>query len=244
MALPSTGTREDAQTYTLRRLEKRYGDKIEFVYPDQYCGRIFHDHARNAYVEQFLKSDCDLMWFLDSDVIPPENVLDLVTEHGDKWKLAGAPYPVWMTPAGYENKQVVYTVYRNTEHAKMAACNIPMQGQDFVDGIATGCIFIHREVLEKLSKPYFEFKYHPETRDIVEGEDLGFCKKTSELGYQFFIDYTMVCHHYKKVSLVEVNNYAMEYAQKAVLASHRAFKQELAKRRLEQKPKSRLILPK
>lgn len=244
MGLPSTGGREDSQNYVLRMLEKKYADKIEFVYPELCVSRIFHDHARNVYMEQFLKSDCDIMWFLDSDVVPPSNILDLITEHGDKWKLAGCAYPVWMTPPGYDTKQVVFTVYRKV-NGNLSAAHIPMQGTDFVDGIATGCLFIHREVAEKLKKPYFEFKYNPENRDIVEGEDLGFCKKVNELGYQFFIDFSMVSHHFKKVSLLEVNNYAMQLAQKAVVANDRMIRQAIAKKKLAapQKQTSRLILP-
>lgn len=249
MAIPSTGDRIDAQCYTLRRLEKKYGDKIEFVYPEIYCARIFHDHARNAYVDAFLKTDCDLMWFLDADVVPPDNVLDLITEHGDKWKLAGAPYPVWMTPAGHDNKQIVFTTYvKDQENGKFYTSNAPLQGQTFIDGVATGCIFIHREVIEKLNKPYFEFKYNSEDRDIAEGEDLGFCKKVSELGYKFFIDFSMVCHHYKKVSLLEVNDYIIDQQQKTIIACDKAIRSAFAKAKISQlekqdKKPSRLILP-
>lgn len=239
------GSREDAQIYRLRQLEKKYAETIELVYPDIFVGRLFHDHARNAFVEQFLNSDCDILWFLDSDVVPPENILDLIVQHGDKWELAGAPYPVWMTPAGETNKQVVFTVYTKNSTGKLAAAAIPFEGTAMVDGVATGCLFIKRSVFSKLSKPYFEFKYHNESRDIAEGEDLGFCKKVSELGYQFFIDFSMLCHHYKKVSLLEVNNYMLQHAHKAVLACDRAFRQALAKKSLEgSQRKSNLILPK
>ena len=243
LGIPSTGDRHDSQNYLLRKLEKVYADKVELVYPESYVGRIFHDFARNEYVKQFLASDCDILWFLDSDVIPPINVLDLVTVHGEKWKLAGAPYAVWMTPPGDDSPSVVYTCYLKGDNGGLYASAIPEQGLGWVDGIATGCIFIHREVLEKLSEPYFEFKYDEKTRCVVEGEDLGFCKKTADLGYRFFIDYSMVCHHFKKVSLLDVNNYAMKQMQRALTAYERKIRQVLAKQMLKEKPKSRLILP-
>lgn len=250
MGIPSTGDRLDAQNYMLRRVAKKYEDRIELVYPDIFVSRIFHDFARNKYVEQFLASDCDILWFLDSDVLPPDRVLDLVTEHGDKWDLAGAPYPVWMTVDGYEDKQVLFCVYKALEGStKLHAAKIPFDGStDFVEGIATGCIFIKRKVLEEMTKPYFEFKYNEEDRSMTEGEDLGFCLKANKLGYKFFTDYSMLCHHFKKVSLLDVSTYTQFQVQQAIDASDTALRQILAKKKLErmakqQLPQSRLILP-
>lgn len=216
MGTISTGERSDFQTYVLRELEKKYADKITLVYPETCVHRKFHDYARNAVVEDFLATDCDILWFLDSDVAPPTNVLDLITESGDHWDLAGAPYPVFMTPAGYKGPQVVMCVYQQNENGLHAAA-VPQSGRAFVDGLATGCIFIKRDVFSKLKKPYFEFKFEPETRFMTEGEDLGFCRKVNDLGYKFFTDYSMVCKHYKNVDLLEVNNYAIDYSNQSVL---------------------------
>jgi hypothetical protein len=244
MGIPSLGTREDAQVYILREIEQKYAEKVELVYPNVLVKRIFHDFARNAIVEDFLKSDCDLLWFLDSDVVPPGNILDIVVEHYDKWQAAGAPYPIFMTPAGEEHPQVIFTVYRQAEGKGMVATQVPLEGTDFVDGIATGCIFLKREVLEGMSKPYFEFEYDKETREMTNGEDIGFCKKLSERGIKFFIDFSKVCDHYKKVGLLQMNNYAILRANNSVIAFHRGLRQELAKRQLSAaRPKSGLILP-
>ncbi len=252
MGICSTGDRVDAQNYFLRRMEKQYADKIEFVYPEIYVGRIFHDFARNSYIEQFMKTDCDMIWFLDSDIIPAERTLELVTEHGGKWELAGAPYPVWMTQPGFDGPQITYCVYKDLAgDGKLSPAAIPESGVGFIDGIATGCIFIRRSVIEKLKKPYFEFKYHPETREIQEGEDLGFCRKVNALGLKFFIDYSMLAHHMKKISLLDVSH-AIELQKQIVIDQcDRVIRQIVAKKELQRmnKPriepvKSRLILPK
>ena len=219
LGIPSTGNRLDAQVYMLRELEKRYGDRIEFVYPQWWCGRIFHDFARNEIVDEFLDSDCDILWFLDSDVCPAKHVLDLITCHGDKWQVAGAPYPVFMVAPGYGSdiKEVVYTVYN--EHFKeygLTPSRIPTSGYAFVAGMATGCLFIKREVFAQLKKPYFEFEFNPETRQLKTGEDLGFCMKLNELDIKTFTDFSMLCNHYKEVDLLAVNDYAMKFAKIAV----------------------------
>lgn len=254
MAIPTTGSIIDSQVYTLRELQETYKDVIEFVYPDSCVHRIFHDHARNALVEEFLATDCDVLWFLDSDITPSKHVLDLVAVHWDKWQVAGAPYPVFMTHSGEAGMQIVFAVYRGSNGKGMAPSVIPYEGTDYVDGIATGCLFIKREIFSKLKKPYFEFKYDEETRCMKEGEDLGFCLKLQKLGIKFFIDYSMVCRHQKSVDLLEMNNYAISYAQKAVNAYDKMFRGQLEEHqaRLKAKmtptsnlstPKSKLILP-
>lgn len=257
MGVPSTGKRHDGQCYMLRRVAERYKGRIELVYPDMFVSRIFHDHSRNMYVRQFLASNCDAIWFLDSDILPPDRVLDLVADHWEDWDCAGAPYPVWMTQEGYETKQVTYCVYRRSDDKPgLFPAAVPLNGGlDYVDGMATGCIFIKRHVFEKLQEPYFSFFYKEDTREITRGEDLDFCQKVSDLGYKFFLDYSMVCHHYKEVSLLDVDELIQSKVQEAIDASDSQLRQIIAKKKLEKMakqqaaerrievPKSNLILP-
>lgn len=250
VAMPTTGQVYDSTVHALRGLEKKYSDRIEFVYPDKLVRRIFHDFSRNAMVEEFLNTDCEVMWFLDSDIAPPEHVLDLITEHGDKWKVAGAPYPVFMTPPGEKDCAVFMCVYKHNDTKGMAAADVPYEGVEFVDGLATGCMFIKRGVFEQLEKPYFEFKYDPTDRKMLEGEDLGFCIKVNKLGHKFFTDYSMVCKHYKSVCLLEVNNYAINYANNSVKRYDSLIKsqveglvRQVAQSQVKGEQKSKLILP-
>lgn len=216
MGIPTVGTVCDAQQYALRSWEKNYGDQIEFVYPDVCIRRIFHDFARNGIVEDFLKTDCDVLCFLDSDISPCGDMLDLYLKYYEEWSCAGAAYPVFMSQPGRENQQIVYTVYKGSSDQGLAPTDIPASGTEYVDGIATGCIFIKRHVLEAMERPWFKFTYDEESRKLIGGEDISFCKKVGAMGYKFFIDYAKTCKHYKTVCLLEVNNYAAEYARASV----------------------------
>lgn len=221
MGIPSTGTRSDAQMYVLREIEETYKDTIELVYPEICIHRIFHDFARNAIVEEFLDSDCDVLWFLDSDIAPSKHILDLIAIHYDKWKVAGGVYPVFVSRSQETNEPaIVFTVYKGSPEGKkgLYPSRIPYSGTEFVDGLATGCLFIKREVFAQLEKPYFEFKFKNESRELIEGEDLGFCFKLRALGIQFFTDYSMVCKHYKQVDLLDMNNYTISFTNTAILA--------------------------
>lgn len=251
MGIPSTGTRSDSQMYNLRLIEEKYGDRIEFVYPKQLTKRIFHDFARNCIVEEFLESKCDILWFLDSDIVPPVHVMDLITKHGHMWSAAGAAYPVQMM---VENEpSIVFTGYRMKE-GRLQATGVYRQGLEFVDGLATGCLFIRRGVFDLLDKPYFEFKYRREDMFMVEGEDLGFCRKLHELGIRFLTDWSMVCRHYKTIDLLDMNNYAVEFANKKLKAYDAQVKPQVIKLQKElnnlrgkvtpqQPSRSKLILP-
>lgn len=227
LAVPTTGSIVDSQSYAIREILDNYGEHVEIIYPKQCVRRVFHDFARNMLVEEFLESDADILWFLDSDITPPQYILDLVTLHKDKWLVAGATYPVVMTPIEGQGPELVFTCYRKNEKTgNLAVSNVPTSGQDFVDGLATGCLFIKREVFSKLEKPYFEHRYETETRHLKEGEDLGFCRKLSNLGIKFFTDFSLVCKHQKHVDLLDMNNYAISYSNRNVLTALEVAKEE------------------
>ena len=243
MGIPSLGERSDAQCYSLRGIEKQYGDKVELIYPNHFVGRIFHDYARNKIVEDFLTTDCDVLWFLDSDIAPPIASIELVTKHFDQWEVAGCPYPLFLTPNGHDIPKVVFAVYSDLPNGGLKNKeSIPKNGTDFVDGMATGCLFIKRNVFEKLEAPYFEFKYDAKTRQMTEGEDLGFCHKVRKLGIRFFTDYELVCHHFKKVNLLDVNNYVITEFNERWMEQDRFMRSQIARAKLGV-GRSKLILP-
>lgn len=244
-SVPTTGTIADSQTYFWRRAEKLYGDRIEFIWPELCVRRIFHDAARNGHVEDFLKSEAEILFFLDSDVVPPPDLFDMVLDH-EKWKVAGAPYPIFMTPAGMEQPQIMFTAYKGRGTKGLGAADVPPTGTEYIDGLATGCMFIKREVFEQLQKPYFAFKYDEETRAMTEGEDLSFCKKVTDLGYKFYVDYSKTARHYKSVCLLEMNNYTMDYAKRSVesyASLMKPFIEELQRRIKGMKKPSSIIAP-
>lgn len=243
MGIPSVGTRSDHQCYAMRRIEERYKDKIEFVYPELQVQRIFHDFARNGVVEDFLKTDCDVLWFLDADVVPHQDTMELITEHWDKWMLAGCPYPIWMGNKECDNEpQVFFTIYKEIEGGGLTYTKTTGKGCEFVGGLATGCMFIKRGVFDLLEKPYFEFKFKPDTREMIEGEDLGFCLKVNQLGMQFFVDHSLLASHYKTVNLFDVNNYAISYANAKVLDYDAAIRPQV--KALEEKLRAKVSAPK
>ena len=184
---------------------------------------------RNRIVRNFLKSDAEWLMTIDSDVSPSLDILDIL-EHNKKviapinfvWKSWGLA-PLLSTKA--EGKGYIVT---DPEKA-----NAPEQLVE-VDGTGTTCLFIHREVLEKMESPWFMFGYDKEGK-INLGEDYSFCQKAKELGYGIWIDKKFVTNHFKSTSLKSVNEYLMKEVSLSEKRLREKFKEELGKYNITKK---------
>lgn len=245
VAVPTVGSVSDAQVWFWREAEAKYSDRIEFIWPAQCVRRVFHDYARNCHVEEFLKTNADILFFLDSDVVPPPDVFDIVLEH-ERWQVAGAPYPIFVTPPGQKDPCIMFTAYKGRgANGGLGAADVPTSGTEYIDGLATGCLFIKRSIFAELEKPYFAFEYEHDTRAMTAGEDLSFCRKVTDLGYKFYVDYSKTCRHYKNVCLLEMNNYTMSYAKRSVETYAALIKPmiEEMSRRIRDQAKKKLVTP-
>jgi hypothetical protein len=59
-----------------------------------------------------------------------------------------------------------------------------------VEGIGMGCFLIKNEIFTKIEKPWFEFKWTPESNDYL-GEDIILCQKIMNAGYKIKVDTTL-----------------------------------------------------
>ena len=73
-----------------------------------------------------------------------------------------------------------------------------------VDGVGTGCLLIHRDVLKAIDPPWFKFQYtHDGTIEL--SEDYYFCEKAKAAGFELFLDPNCVCGHAKYLDLYDMN---------------------------------------
>ena len=145
-----------------------------------------HDYCRNIIVDEFLKSDCDYLLMIDSDVVPQNNVLEMVKNNVPvcsafvRTNVNGELIPVGMT----KNKDGYYHDYK---HSK--------PNLHKVDAVGTGCIMIKRTVLESMEKPYFKFVY--KNGMLTNGEDFDFCDRIGSV----YFDARYKCNHFTIVSI-------------------------------------------
>src|SRR3990167_10580536 len=141
---------------------------------------------RNTIVQKFLASECDYLMMIDSDIIPPPNILNLADFNVDI-----------ITPLMFvKQKGVLIPLFlkRNKDGMYDAADYLGRTGLQEVDATGTGCIIIKREVLEKVKHP-FENVYDEDGIKTL-GNDFYFCQKARKLGYKVWVHLDYVASHH------------------------------------------------
>lgn len=130
--------------------------------------------AREQAAKYFLESDCDYMLFLDSDMVPPADMLIKLIRH-DKSIVSALAFrrvPNY-EPCIFKNDMEFYLDYP----------------KDLIEvtGVGMACTLIKKEVFEKVPQPWFT--------PTAIGEDLSFCKRATDAGYKIFCDTNLICGH-------------------------------------------------
>lgn len=179
--------------------EQKFGVSI---YPTMSVQPV--DNARNEIVEEFLKSDCTHLFFIDSDTIPPEDALEkLLALDTD---IATGITPIIELDENRINDSSGFYKRSNILGIddKLVEPDTGIQDAKAVGG---SCVLIKRAVLEKLKKPIFRFVYkdcHPEgvyfggTKDMMS-EDYYFCAKALGEGFKIKCDASVIARHQKSV---------------------------------------------
>lgn len=191
------------------------------------------EYARNVLCGLFLRSDCEKMYFIDSDMIPPENALNLLDVDADI--VIGQAFKFdHAAKDGSRMEAIKLCAFHYNEGAHVFEPVVPDEGEQIVpvSGGGTACMVIKRRVLEDprmhLDPEYqgndgsvrnlagetdreewapaiFRTKTKP-NGEILRGEDLDFCRRAQLLGY------SVVCHlgvrfgHAKNIDLNEAVN--------------------------------------
>lgn len=144
--------------------------------------------ARNNIVKEVLKHNFTHLFFMDSDMTFPENTLSRLLQH-DKDIVAGL-YTVKTPPFNS-------TAFSGGNGTGAWTSISPLSGDGLieVEGIATGCLLVKREVLESMAWPWFWYEASPEEKDQMMTEDIYFCLMAKEMGYKIWCDTTLLCGH-------------------------------------------------
>ena len=153
-------------------------------------------YNRNKIVQHFLsRPDFDYLMMIDGDIIPPDNILNLVDYQKDI-----------MTPVlfAYQQNQVLpLGVTERKEDGFYTPIDPKTQtGLREVDANGTGCMIIRRDVLEKVKAPFLNV-YDADGMKKT-GLDFAFCRKAKKLGYKIWCHFGYICSHYTTIDLKEI----------------------------------------
>jgi hypothetical protein len=125
----------------------------------------------------------EYLFMLDSDVLPPPNIVNILIAHD--LPMVGA----WYSTKKLPNHPVVYD-FNHTDENGIDIYDKRYEegtGLEQVDGAGAGCWLMRRDVAEALGpKPY----------DMNSGgEDLKLCSAVRKLGFPIHIDWSLASAH-------------------------------------------------
>lgn len=185
--------------------------------PDGKSTRVhFHrgdtaDVAREYLLGKAMQTNSDWIFYLDSDVIPPENVLETLMGHDlpivsgiYNSKTPDIPWSMWRYEWAYNEKEIVVPV-RYWEERLIE-----------VDTVGFGCILIKKDVIRDMWKksdlPLFFLSTNrstrlldkltvPSPRMLACSEDFWFCLLAKACGYKIMVDTEVKCSHMGRFKL-------------------------------------------
>jgi len=147
------------------------------------------DMARNEIVRSAIDAKVDWLFFLDTDISCPPDIIPRLMAHN--LPICGALYHTRAPP-------LEPTVWQ--EIAPSGKQVIPFKLGEMVkaDFIGMGACLIHMSVFKNIPKPFFKWTLSfedPENPGLGCSEDFYFCKAVRKRGYSIFVDTSIVCRH-------------------------------------------------
>lgn len=159
--------------------------------------------ARNALVEETLAGDYSHLWFMDDDHAFAPNILLRLLEHDLPLVLPAcltraAPFPMVTFTERLEDDEK-----GNAQYVPLYLPEHEPQGLVKIEAGGTAGMLISREILEAMEPPWFEYGF--------ASEDILFCQKARELGFDIYCDLSIRLGHIA-VAVVEPAFYDGQWA--------------------------------
>lgn len=183
LAIPHTGNLRAELAQFLISLNS-FGHEVKIFLSE---GRPI-SHNRNLIVKVFLESEMDYLLQIDSDIVPPKNIIEMVNNNVD---FCSADIQTC------KGQEIIKLALEKTETGdEYRIIKNLKNGLNKVDATGTGCCLISRKVFEKLKPPYYKFIFDEEGL-CIKGEDFHFCDSIKELGFDIYFDTSFKCLHYQ-----------------------------------------------
>lgn len=148
--------------------------------------------SRNKLVKYALSIKADYIFWLDSDVIPPKDVIDRMLVHMENGhEIVSGLY----FRRSFPYTPVIYKSYKDgperIEWEEYSHEDFPKEPLFKIAGCGFGCVMMKTEILFDLALNYRDFF----TPIKASGEDISFCYRANELGHEIYCDQTIECKH-------------------------------------------------
>lgn len=184
--------------------------------------KIFHASGlyvgdnRTLLAQKFLETDADWLWMVDTDIEFQPWVLErMIALAGDDKRILAASVPLGDAHNGGYPSCGFFQTSKNGNPLPPGVWQpawpaFPVDQPFEVDGIATACVLIHREVFKTIAARHGQCWFHhiylpasPEGTPLEDfkfhsqGEDLAFSVRAQEAGFRIWCVYIQGLRHYK-----------------------------------------------
>jgi hypothetical protein len=161
----------------------------------EFMAKAVHEtaYARNLIIMDALKKDyITHVFFIDADTRPPTDCLHKLLKL-NKDVAAGLykisiPEPEregWSASTASDTTGKVYNWLPTSKE---------LPKEPFTAwALAGGCMLVKKEVLQKITWPWFEYIYQPNGQRM--GEDIYFTNKVKEAGFELWVEPSVICGH-------------------------------------------------
>lgn len=162
-------------SYSLAMLTKKCGETSQKVTLHYNMGSEV-TMQRQQLVEEALQTNCTHILWLDSDMTFPTHTLQALLSH-DK-DIIACNYSTRVPP----HRPVAFKS-ENDLDARISNGT----GIQKIFAVGMGCMLVKRKVYEEMKKPFFSITWNDNYTNLV-GEDIYFCTKAKEHGYEVWLD--------------------------------------------------------
>lgn len=150
------------------------------------------ENSRTKFAQNALAAGADYLLFVDTDMhFEPDALVRLLT-HVNRASIVGVNYHT----RSQENS--VSTVKMPGTEGPLGETSggmgVPTEPFECY-GLGTGLLLIDMKVFKALPYPWFAQEYHPETGEIIIGDDVYFCRKAGKAGFKLLCDPTIPVGH-------------------------------------------------
>lgn len=155
-------------------------------------------NARNEIATTMLATDADWLWFFDTDMVCEPDILDRLIEaaHPEDRPVLGA-----LCFSLQDGWRACPTLYVIRDDGKVGRVFDYPEKTVMRVLTGTGCLLIHRTVLEKMQAQQFSdaYPWFQETKigSLPIGEDITFCLRAESIGIPVHVDTGIECGHEK-----------------------------------------------
>jgi hypothetical protein len=155
-----------------------------------------YDHAMNRIAFDFRAGDWDYWLSIDADNPPQRNPLDLVDFDLD---IIGLPTPIFNNSDG--GFPICWNAFDKVPEGYNQHPPDPGNLAE-VDAVGSGCILIHRRVIEGMKSPWF-VRETDEIGRVIHGPDFYFCTEAKRARFHVWTHYGFPCRHFNELELTE-----------------------------------------